>query len=54
MILTDKFVDDIQVLDQLTDEVYEKVVNFGISYIAKHDTQTTLAGKAVMIYCRGA
>ncbi|KAM3137096.1 hypothetical protein pb186bvf_010824 [Paramecium bursaria] len=43
MILSDKFVQEIQSLEPLDQGTFEKVVNFSISFIVKHDTQTTLA-----------
>ena len=44
MILSDKFIEEVSILDNLDINQYEKIVNFAISYIVKHDTQTTLAG----------
>ncbi|CAD8121837.1 unnamed protein product [Paramecium sonneborni] len=43
MILSDKFIEEVQVLDAVDLNQYEKIINFAISYIVKHDTQTTLA-----------
>lgn len=38
MILSDKFIEEVSILDNLDINQYEKIVNFAISYIVKHDT----------------